>query len=431
MENQPDNHSLPESLRGKKVVLVNHSDTLGEASIATFRLMQALRREGVDARMVVFTRTSGEDNVSVVGTRLMRGIRYCLERLQILIDSGFSDKNLFAISTGSFALNVHKHPWVKEADIVCLNWISQGLMNLKGIRRLHNMGKHIVWSMFDMWAFTGICHNSYECDYYTDRCGNCMYLKNGGPDDLSHRVWEKKMQLYPEVPIIFVAQSKWLEFKARNSSLLRNQRVMTIPPAVQVDWYYTSSGQHVDTLITTSKPNLILIGATHLDGPGRGLNYSIEALNYIFDNYPDIANDTAVYFFGEMDDPTQLDALRLSHRWFGRVNDPKILRYLFSSAKVIMSTSVYDDLPVTMVEGMAGGAIPVFFGGSGREDLVIHLANGYAANRCDSVDLAKGLVWALQSDISRQELHDYANSRFSPKAVAEKYIELFSQILES
>ena len=57
--NQPPNteiyspDTLPENIRGKKVVLVNHSDTLGGAAIVTFRLMQALRQIGVDARMVV------------------------------------------------------------------------------------------------------------------------------------------------------------------------------------------------------------------------------------------------------------------------------------------------------------------------------------------------------------------------------------------
>ena len=37
----------------KKVVLINHSDVKGGASVVTFRLMMALSRAGVDARMVV------------------------------------------------------------------------------------------------------------------------------------------------------------------------------------------------------------------------------------------------------------------------------------------------------------------------------------------------------------------------------------------
>lgn len=72
------------TLKNKKVVLVTHNDTLGGAAIVTFRLMQALRREGVEARMVVYTKLSEEENVSYTGTRFERGIRFCLERLQLL-----------------------------------------------------------------------------------------------------------------------------------------------------------------------------------------------------------------------------------------------------------------------------------------------------------------------------------------------------------
>lgn len=59
-------YRLPDNLRGKKVVLVNHSDTLGGAAIVTFRLLQALRDQGVDARMVVYTKTSQEQSVDCI-----------------------------------------------------------------------------------------------------------------------------------------------------------------------------------------------------------------------------------------------------------------------------------------------------------------------------------------------------------------------------
>ncbi len=42
-----------------KVVLINHSDTRGGASVVTSRLAEALRREGVDARMLVVHREGG------------------------------------------------------------------------------------------------------------------------------------------------------------------------------------------------------------------------------------------------------------------------------------------------------------------------------------------------------------------------------------
>lgn len=418
------------ALQGRKIVLVNHSDTLGEASVASFRLMQALRREGVDARMVVYAQSSHEANVSGIGSHLSRGICYSLERLNVMIHCGLSSTNRNDVSAGSPAVNIHTHPWVREADIVCLNWINRGMMNLSGIRRLHESGKKIIWIMHDMWPFTGICHKARQCDYFTDACGNCMYLKDGGnPYDISHSMWMKKRRLYADVPIIFVADSKWLELKARSSSLLRDKPVMTIPCPLPVDRHYTTPPRHIDTLLTVTKPNLILMGASQLDSPSKGLDYAIDALNSIFDNYPETATKTAVYLFGDMSNPESLDRLRMSHRWLGRINDRKILRYLYSSAKVILSTSVNEQLSDTVIEAMASGALPVVFGDNMRAGLVNHMSNGYVAHIKDADDIAKGLLWALDADIPREEQHRYVKDRFSSDVVARKYIDLFSQII--
>ena len=132
--------SLPANLKGRQDVLVHHSDSLGGAAVVSFRLLQALRKIGVDARMVVYTKTSDEANVADTGTRFFRGLAFIMERLCILPAVDFKYVNLYKVSTGDFALNIHRHPWVKEADIVCINWINQRQMSLGGTRKTNRMG---------------------------------------------------------------------------------------------------------------------------------------------------------------------------------------------------------------------------------------------------------------------------------------------------
>lgn len=424
-------YTLPENLKGKKVVLVNHSDTLGGAAIVTFRLMQALRRIGIDARMVVYTKTSEEETVSDIYSRFIRGACFCLERLRILPAIGFKYVDLYKVSTGSFALNVHRHKWVKEADIVCLNWINQGLMGINGIKKLHKMGKKIIWTLHDMWAMTGICHHAYECDHYLDECGNCPFLAGGGSDnDLSHKYWKKKKSLNEEVPISYVAVSNWLERQAAHSSLLRTCSLRTIGNPFPIEQFYTNPPRDLYSLMTPEKPNILLFGAARIDDPIKGLEYTIDALNYIFDYHPDIASKTAIYFFGSMKNPQALDGLRFSHRQLGLITDFKIIRYLYSMAKVIISTSLYESLSGTLIEGQAGGAIPVTFGGDGREEIVEHKKTGYIARYKDSRDIAEGILWALDAKIPREYLHQTVSDRFSSTVIAHKYAELFSSLLE-
>lgn len=420
---------IPKSLRGKKIVLVNNSDILGGAAIVTFRLMQALRRAGLDARMVVYTKLSDEPKVTAISSRWMRGTAFMLERIGIFLADGLSRENLFKVSTGSFALNVHFHPWVREADIVCLGWFNQGLLGLKGIRKLHAMGKKIVWTLHDMWAMTGICHHALECDHYLNECGCCQFLNGGGnPKDLSHRIWLRKNRLYADVPIHYVTVSSWLEERARNSSLLRDKPIRTIHNPFPIDSYDIAPTHELTQTASKEKTDIIAFGAARIDDPIKGLDEAIDALNYIFDNHPAAAGRMFVFFFGNIRDPRRLDRLRISYRHTGFINDQRVIRNILASSKVILSTSLYETLGGTLVEGQAAGALPVCFADDGRRDVVTHKVNGYIARRGDTRDLAEGILWALRSDISRQSLHESVRERFSSDVIARKYIDLFEEL---
>ena len=149
-----------------KVTLINHSDTLGGASVVTYRLMQALQQEGVDARLLVLMKSSDDDKVEQVCSRRRRNVAFFTERINIFLRNGFSKPNLFKISTASHGVSVASHSLVKNADVIVINWINQGMMSLDEIEAVTQMGKPVVWIMHDMWCLTGVCHHALECDRY-------------------------------------------------------------------------------------------------------------------------------------------------------------------------------------------------------------------------------------------------------------------------
>lgn len=138
-----------------KVVIINKSDRTGGAAIVSYRLMKSLRQIGVDARMLVMEKLSDNYYVDSVASPY-KAYRYFLsERLKIFFNNGFNRDDLFKVDIASDGLPLHKHEWVKEADVVCLNWINQGMLSLKQIKKISKMGKPIVWTMHDMWNLTG------------------------------------------------------------------------------------------------------------------------------------------------------------------------------------------------------------------------------------------------------------------------------------
>lgn len=415
--------------RPLKVVFISHSDVLGGAGMVTYRLMHALRKEGVDARMVVYTRMSEDPYVDVAGRRFDRGIKFLSERMGIMLNNGFNRQNLFKVSTASTGLSLHQHPWIKDADVIALGWINQGLLSLKGIEKLSRLGKPMIWVMHDMWCLTGICHHSYECRGYRQMCGNCQWLK-GAANDLSARVWLKKEKLYGKCNITFVAVSHWLATKCKESKLMGRQQVEVIHNPFPADYFSPSTYGNILNLSEDGRPNKIVMCAARLDDPIKGLHYAVDALNFIVDRYPEIAKTITVLFVGTLRDKTQLDGLRINYKLMGRINDPNMMREIYTASKVVISTSLYETLPTTLAEGQSAGCLPVTFGRGGQEDIVTHKENGYISRYKDPTSIAEGLLWALEQNIDRQALHESVKERFSSVTIARLYIDLFERLLE-
>lgn len=413
-----------------KVALVNHSDTLGGASVVTFRLMNALRRAGVDARMVVMTKTSDSPYVTKIGSRFVRGLKFIGECFSSARANGWDRANLFTVSTASYGFNINDHPWIKEADIVILNWVNQGMLSLKSIESLMATGKPIVWTMHDMWPLTGVCHHSLECEGYKHGCGHCPLLRHGHKaSDASSKTAEHKRKLYERHNVAFVAVSNWLKGKCSESRLLSDRDVRVIPNAFPAKTFITQPRYLVQTFDLDYSKNIILMGAARLDDPIKGLDYAIDALNLLFDNYPETANSSVAVLFGSLKNPEALKRLRFPYRHLGRVSDSKMLVNLYAAAKVVISTSICETLPGTLIEGQASGCLPVAFDNGGQRDIIDHKKNGYLAKPGASDDIAEGILWALRSKADRQELHDGVMRRFDSDLVAKKYISLFDELL--
>lgn len=413
-----------------KVVIVNHSDIRGGASTVSVRLLQALVGAGVDARMIVGKAEGAPDpNICQIGGNLRSRVCFLAECAEIFASDGFSRKNLFKLSTGRFGMPLHRHPWIRQADVVVLNWVNQGMLSLNEIRRIGAGGKALVWVMHDMWNMTGVCHHAAGCRNFHGRCGDCPLLGFcRGPRDLSFSVHRHKSRLYSSTPIHFVAVSDWLRRMASDSSLLKDMDVRTIHNPFPTDSYSISPSLSRSQLGLPDGPKLVTMCAARLDDPIKNLPAAVEAFNNIADSgaHPDIH----AVFVGDIRDASALDSLHLPFTWLGTVSDPARLADIYASSFAVLSSSDYESLPTTLVEGLGAGALAVSFGGDGRDDIISHLSNGYLARHGDTRDLADGIVWARSCGISRIALHDSADIRFSSAVIARKYISLFNEILK-
>ncbi len=387
-----------------KIAVLSTSFSLGGAAIVTSRLVDALRMLGHEVK-----------TFELEGKR-ERKPSFLKERIEIFAANGFSRKNLFKVSTASFGCwNIVGDLIAWKPDVAVFGWVNHGLLSLRQVSKIGRSGIPVVWIMHDMWNMTGICHHSMGCRRFEAKCGCCPLiaapLRRKG--DLSHRVWRSKAKTYSGLEkLTFVAVSHWLARMAAKSSLLAGRDCRVIPNVFPTLNYRPGR----------KEKGLIIFGAARLDDPIKGLDYAIDALNRL-----DPASGAHAAFFGDIRNPQVLERLRLPYELLGPLQSKEVAD-LCARAQVILSTSLYETLPTTLIEGQASGAIPVSFDRGGQEDIIEHLKTGWLASFGNTESVAHGIEWALAQPIEASALRESVEQKFSAEAVAGAYVELFREV---
>lgn len=424
-----------------RVLLINRSDSTGGAAIVTRRLMEALRANGVEADMLTIERLTDSPHIHTPSSPLRTKATFLAERLGIFIANGFNRDTLFKIDNARSGLPLSQHPLVREADVICLNWVNQAMLSLKEIRKIASLGKPIVWTMHDMWNFTGICHHSSGCLHYEKECGNCPLLgRRASAHDLSYRTHRRKAALYNEIKqqLHFVAVSNWLGKLARNSSLIgADGNLSVIPNAFPIP---EESAQRNYRESNPEKKFRFIMGAARLDDPIKDFPCLVEATRIIRESEPELSHRIEIVTFGSIRDASLFDQIAFQHQHLGKLSGEEEIRKAYESSDAVISTSSYETLPGTLVEGLVYGCVPVAFDSGGQRDIVEDGETGVLAMRqkhprATAAAIAAAMLKAIRlcsgpdhGKEIRERMHNRARRLFSADAMARQYIRLFETI---
>lgn len=400
-----------------KIVIVNHSDCLGGASVVSHRLMRALRALGHDARMLVAHKSTADHNVTEYESQWRVKKSFIAEHIRIFVSNGFNRSDLFKASIATDTIPLADHPLIKDADAVILNWVNQGMLSLAEIEKIA-ASKTVLWTMHDMWNLTGICHHAGKCDKYRTNCHHCPLLHfMSGEKDLSNSTFRRKKTFYEVVPNLkLVAVSSWLRDKAAQSALTAGRHIEVIPNAFPLEDFYISPKGNIEGIPENKR--IILMGAARLDDPVKGLQFAVEILNKLK------ISDALAVFFGELRNSEALKGLKFPYVHIGMVNDAATLRELYAHASVVISTSLYETLPGTLIEGQAAGCTPVAFDSGGQRDIIEDGKTGYLIKPYDTEEFARVLTKAISEPFDSDLLRTSVEKHFSAAAVAQKYIDI-------
>ena len=413
-----------------RVLIVNTSERTGGAAIAASRLKDALIDNGVKAKMLV--RTKESDNVSVAQLRQTPMLRFNFlwERGRIWLANGLSRDHLFDIDTATRGSDITWLPEFKEADVIHLHWVNQGMLSLSVLRKILASGKPVVWTMHDMWPFTGICHYAHDCQRYVGGCHDCPLLKKPGEKDLSWQVFHRKEETYKPGKMAFVACSRWLADQARQSRLLRGTRVTDIPNPISTSLFKPRDKEKVrEACRLPQDKKLILFSAFRTTSPIKGLNYFAEACKLYDRRHPEMREQIAIVAVGR--DAEQLQGMFTYPVYpMGYVSDEHRMADIYNACDAFLMPSLQDNLPNTIVEAMASGLPCIATAVGGIPQMIHHLENGYLAEPRQADDLCRGLEWLFTCNYSMvsKAARSFAVNEYSEHNVAMRYIEIYNQL---
>ncbi|MDB4070130.1 glycosyltransferase [Candidatus Pelagibacter sp.] len=340
--------------------------------------------------------------------RIINNIFVYLEKI---LKSIFLHAPRETFTLGFFGFDITKLKEYKNADIIHIHWLNQGFIKLGSLSKIN---KPLVWTMRDMWSFTGGSHYTMDFEKY-EKSYISKIIKN-----FKKKNYNKNFH--------FIAVSDWLRNKAQKSSTLKEYDIKRIYNNINTnDFDIITKKQAKSFLKISTKKKIILYGAQNPQSKRKGWSIFIRTLKKL---------DNTKYFlliFGNFWSQESLDKIGIEYKSLGFINDKKILNNTYSSADLFVASSIEDAWPKTFAEAMYCGTPVVCFDNTSISEIVDHKVNGYIVKNFDADLLKKGIDW-LSKEIMKNSFNKNSSrikiSNFSGDVIAKKYIKFYKKILK-
>lgn len=408
-----------------KILIVSTSDIKGGAAKASYRLHKSLLSKNIDSKMLVQSKTSDDYTILTEDGRWAKNVdklRPIIEKLPVRFYKDRT-KTPFSPSWFGFSSVVDKINEINP-DVVHLHWICGGMIKIEDLAKIK---APIVWSLHDMWAFTGGCHYDENCDAFKANCGNCKVLGSKKTNDLSRKVFNRKLKTYSKMSdIIVVGSSKWISECAKNSTLFKKRKIVTLPNCIDSKLFLPIDKNLVRGIFDIPiDKKVILFGAMNSLGDLRkGAKELFIAINLLK------LKDT-VFVISGSSRPQKIPKLKYPVYFIPPLEDEVSLPLMYNVADVMIVPSLQENLANSIVESLSCGIPVVAFDIGGNKDMIEHKKNGYLSKAKNPEDMAAGIEWILEnSDYTGLATNARKTilSKFDSSVVSSKYIDLYKKM---
>ena len=366
-----------------KSIILSHFDT-GGAGRASINIYKSLQNYKIDLEIFVKTKNSNLEFVKQFYKNNFVTIDKYKEKINRNICK-FSKKKTFSYQSPSiFPTNISKLLNKTNFDIVHLCWIND-FLTIEDIGRIK---KPLIWSLCDMWPFSGINH--YE--EYDDKA---FWRRNFDQElnkfSIDRWIINRKLKSW-QSPMNIVVPNKWMLECVKDSKIMSNFDCRVIKWPIDNKTFYNKNKalcKKKFNFLTNKK--LILYGSSNgLKDKRKGWHYLSKSLNLTNENFD-------LIILGS-EKPLDFNINFKGNVYFhDKLTNDEELSDLYNSVDCLVLPSMHDNTPLISQEAQMCGVPIVLFDHNGLSEIVDHKINGFRARSLDIKSLAEGIDWVLRN----------------------------------
>lgn len=407
-----------------KILHISSSNIYGGSTKAAINLHKSLLKENVQSFFL------SQDNVLNIHNSLSKQSSFT--NILNIIKNGiarkicktYKSKKKETLSISIFNTNILNRINNSDCDLVNLHWICNEFISIHQIKKIN---KPIVWSLYDMWAFSGAEHYSDSNRYIEG------YLKNNRNKDekgfdINKWVWMRKLKNFNfQFPL--VAPSEWLKDCAKKSFIFKDFKIHKIGHAIDVNkWGIIDKDYSKDLFEVDKKKKLIIFFSS-----GSTQNHR-KGLDYLFEIIKNLKIEDKIYeliIVGQEKKYNFLDKKNV--RYIDFLKDDMSRKILYNAADLILAPSRTEAFGLVVAEAAACGTPSVGFENTGVSEIILQKKTGYLAKEDNVIDFAKGIEWFFEDYKRFSSLgikaQEHILDNFSDNIIAKQYIDIYKKIL--
>ena len=409
-----------------KILHINYHQNQGGASVASNRLVEALNENNVDSKLLVNEKKIDNEYVIPQFKNIYGLYLHKIKKiLSIYIKKILGANDVYKDSISLFSSNLYQKINNSKFDIINLHWICNEMISLKEIKKIN---KPIVWTLVDMWPFTGSTHYT-ENDFYkfANKKFNEKKILN-----IQNWMLNRKVK-YLNKDIIIICISKWLEKLAKQSHIFKNNKIYTIPCTINVnDWKSVDKNSAKKKLnFDSNKKHFLFSAYNGINDNRKGFDLLLKALSKIeLDK-----NKFTIVVLGNSDGLNERNKIyNYDFKIFDKnfSNDKKLLKKIYSACDILIMPSRMEAFGQVALEAGSCSLPCVSFKNTGVEDIIKHNDDGYLADYLNIEDLTRGINLLNEESTNNKMSKNIRNKivqEFSYENISKKYKNIYKKLI--